>query len=370
MDLLTGNVNLYNNSVEDINMYIVDLFLPNIIIVGLYILIGIIGNSLVICVYLRKMGDTTDNRFFIPCLAAGDMLACLVCGTSTILLYVFHVEFQNEATCKVMWFSMTWSASSAALILVFIAFQRYKKICKPLHHSILMDNKVMIIVILYVSSLVVSSPLLFTAGITKLTNNEGNTTLYICERIGHDIRRGWRLHVALVYTGLESCIVLSIATVLSTLYMKVGQDLLQHFNLMNGKKKMNNTVTYDMDSTSEISTNKSSQLTSSCSVSKEGTLKRLKRKKESFNKKHRYTFIFLTISAICILTYSPRLILMILESADPNFWFNFYDKTAALRILKFLNRLHIVNNIANPFLYTMFDQKFKRQLLLLLKCRP
>jgi hypothetical protein len=65
-----------------------------IIIVGLYILIGIIGNSLVICVYLRKMGDTTDNRFFIPCLAAGDMLACLVCGTSTILLYVFHVEFQ------------------------------------------------------------------------------------------------------------------------------------------------------------------------------------------------------------------------------------------------------------------------------------
>jgi hypothetical protein len=54
MDLLTGNVNLYNNSVEDINMYIVDLFLPNIIIVGLYILIGIIGNSLVICVYLRK----------------------------------------------------------------------------------------------------------------------------------------------------------------------------------------------------------------------------------------------------------------------------------------------------------------------------
>jgi hypothetical protein len=58
MDLLTGNVNLYNNSVEDINMYIVDLFLPNIIIVGLYILIGIIGNSLVICVYLRKMGVT------------------------------------------------------------------------------------------------------------------------------------------------------------------------------------------------------------------------------------------------------------------------------------------------------------------------
>lgn len=107
MDLHTGNVNLYNNFVEDINMYIIDIFLPNIIIVGLYVLIGIIGNSLVICVYLRKMGDTTDNRFFIPCLAAGDILACLVCGTSTILLYIFNIEFHNEATCKVMWFSMT-----------------------------------------------------------------------------------------------------------------------------------------------------------------------------------------------------------------------------------------------------------------------
>lgn len=233
-----------------------------------------------------------------------------------------------------------------------------------------MDNKVTIIVTLYISSLVLSCPLLFTAGITKLEPNQGNTTLYICDRIGHDIRHGWRLHVALVYTGIESCVVLSIATVLSTLYMKVGKDLLKHFNVMNRKSKMNNAVTYDMDSTSEISTNKSSQLTSSRSVGKEGTLKRLKRKKESFNKKHRYTFIFLTISAICIVTYSPRLILMILESADPYFWFNFYDNTAALRILKFLNRLHIVNNIANPFLYAMFDQKFKRQLLVLFKCKP
>ncbi|XP_063422753.1 orexin receptor type 2-like [Mytilus trossulus] len=363
------NIKFASSSFSDINTHFVHIFIPNIAFLAVYILIGIVGNSLVIYIYLRKMEKTTDNHFFIPCLAVGDMLACTVCSTAAIVMFFYYTNFTHEVTCKIMWYSMTWSASGAALILVFIAFQRYKKICQPFKPSTLLDRKLTIVICLYVSSTFVSSPLLYTSGLSHLTLEEGNKTitLHICERIRQDLREDWRINIALAFTGLEAFIVLSVATILTTLYLKVGLKLAKHLKTMSKKRKDgSNGNSQETESSSEVSTIKPGQ---SKSIRKKGTYKSFRHKREKFNQEHHYTYIFIAISGVCIVTYSPRLLLMILESVKENFWLSFYENESLLRFLKLLNRFHIINNIANPFLYAMFDKKFKAQLLQILQCK-
>ncbi|CAC5411309.1 unnamed protein product [Mytilus coruscus] len=363
------NINLANSSFSDINKHFIHIFIPNIAFLAIFILIGIVGNSLVIYIYLRKMVETTDNHFFIPCLAVGDMLASTICSTAAIIMYFYYTNFTYEVTCKIMWFSMTWSASGAALILVFIAIQRYKKICQPFKPSTLMDRKHSIVICLYISSTFVSSPLLFTSGVSHLTLEQGNKsiTLHICERIRQDLREDWNINIALAFTGLEAFIVLSVATILTTLYLKVGLKLAKHLKSMSKRRKEeSNGNTQETESSSEVSTIKPGQLKS---IKKKRTFKSFRHKREKFNQEHHYTYIFIAISGVCIVTYSPRLLLMILESVNENFWLSFYENNHLLRFLKLLNRFHIVNNIANPFLYAMFDRKFKAHLLQILQCK-
>jgi hypothetical protein len=118
------------------------------------LLTGIFGNSIVIYIYLRKMRESTDSRFFIPCLAVADIFASTICGISAILMSVCHVTFTNDIACKLIWFSMTSMSSGAAMILVFIAYHRYMKICKLFKHGKLMDKKITVVVCLYLISFV------------------------------------------------------------------------------------------------------------------------------------------------------------------------------------------------------------------------
>ncbi|CAC5408506.1 unnamed protein product [Mytilus coruscus] len=85
-------------------------------------------------------------------------------------------------------------------------------------------------------------------------------------------------------------------------------------------------------------------------------------------KQHRYTFIFITITITYFITYLPRVTLMLLETTHADFWIKFQGKPS-LHILIFLNRLHILNCIVNPFLYGIFDEKFKFHLVKLFKIK-
>lgn len=374
-----------NSTLEEINERFMELSIPNVIILSAYLIFGILGNSVVITVYLRKMGSTYDNKFFIPCLAIGDIFACIVNGVSAVLLHIFHFNFNNVWPCKVIWFTMTWSACGASLILVYIAFHRYMKICRPTSKWVLTNRKELTVLFLYISSVIISSPLLYTSGVTTLeieTMNQTNSTIYICERIDRNLRRGWQFDIVLTYTVIEALIVTTIASTLTLLYTKVGFMLFKHFKHMLKKKSTKvkenictiskkesakegiaNDTSFDIDSTSNMMSDKSTTKSSN------KTQRRITKKKKSFHKKHNYTYIFIAISAICIATYTPRLLLMILETVDEDFWFGFYDNKIILTVLKILNRLYIVNNIANPFLYAVFDEAFQTQLISFIKCR-
>lgn len=374
-----------NASLSSVNEKFLRTFIPNIAVLGIYLLFGILGNIIVIVVYLCKMESSYDNKFFIPCLATGDILACIINGISAIVLHIFHITFYNVFLCKLIWFSMTWSACGASLILVYIAFHRYMKICRPTSQWVLNHRKVTTVIILYIFAVIISSPLLYTSGVTTfniVTMNQTNSTVYICERFDGKLRKGWSLDVVLAYSIIEAILVVTIATSLVLLYMKVGFMLFKHFKNMLRKKSakvqenISNISNHNLameGTTPEASVESTSNAGLERSVTKSfnrgKTQRRIIKKKMTFHQKHNYTYIFIAISAVCIATYTPRLLLMILETFDENFWYRFHDNKPVLVLLNVLNRLYIVNNIANPILYGVFDKTFKTQLIKMFKCK-
>lgn len=94
-------------------------------------LIGIIGNLIVLFVYLRK-GDRQTSSFFILVLAFSDLIVCLILVPSTIYMEAHQFETRNNFFCKFFYFITTSIVPSCCFLMTAIAFDRYFCICKVL----------------------------------------------------------------------------------------------------------------------------------------------------------------------------------------------------------------------------------------------
>ena len=176
--------------------------LPNIIILGLYLVTGCIGNILVLYIYRFKMGRTLDNRIFIPCLATADLISSLLCSVFAIYALLFPESYNKTIICKLSWYTMTWSPVVSMTILMMIAAQRYMKICHPLSNFFFTGREIMAVVSLYIFAILLVIPILFMAGVTTVKYRD-NSTEDVCDRVGESFRYGGKHRFAIAYTVLE-----------------------------------------------------------------------------------------------------------------------------------------------------------------------
>lgn len=90
---------------------------------------GIIGNLIVLFVYLRK-GDRQTSSFFILVLAFSDLIVCSILVPSTIYMEAYQFETRNIFFCKFFYFITTSIVPSCCFLMTAIAFDRYFCICK------------------------------------------------------------------------------------------------------------------------------------------------------------------------------------------------------------------------------------------------
>jgi hypothetical protein len=77
------------------------------------------------------------------------------------------------------------------------------------------------------------------------------------------------------------------------------------------------------------------------------------------------TLMMLTITVVFIISYFPLIIVSILDSTDKDFW---ADRSITESVfLDFMLRLYLVNNVANPIIYSFWDFRFRKETKLLLK---
>ena len=116
---------------EDLNYQRMLAHIPAMVMVSFLMLIGLVGNSLVVYVYKRRFKKTSSN-YFILTMAVFDLLACLI-GMPTELYDLSNpYTFYSTVSCKLLRGCQAFTVYGSAVVLVEIAFDRFFKICRPL----------------------------------------------------------------------------------------------------------------------------------------------------------------------------------------------------------------------------------------------
>lgn len=131
--LLVLNLSLTENQreiLERVNDERAHLLTPVIAFLSLLMVLGIVGNLLVLYVYEFRF-KRSSSRAFILCLAMLDFVACVI-GMPYHIYDMYHTYiYYDEASCKGLSYILGVTVTASSIILTIIAIDRYQKICKP-----------------------------------------------------------------------------------------------------------------------------------------------------------------------------------------------------------------------------------------------
>ncbi|WAR20282.1 NPSR1-like protein [Mya arenaria] len=116
--------------IETVNQQQFQFQLPAIIYTIILMVIGTPGNTIVLYVYFFKWRKST-SRMFILFLTSLDLVNCITTLPMEIFMMRYSVMLDMPWLCKISRFSTYTMNSSSAAILVAIAVDRYRRICRP-----------------------------------------------------------------------------------------------------------------------------------------------------------------------------------------------------------------------------------------------
>ena len=337
--------------------------IPQIVLVGVYVIVGVISNALVLMIYATRMKGHRHQRYFVPYLAAVDLLSAAYNGAGKISLYSMALQVVNDDLCKaghVLGFILN---SFSFWLLFTIALQRFLLICKPNVHFTA-AKKYIVLGIGFVLSASCGVVRVEFAGITNFTVPNTNFTGTKCSlTANHHGSSGQKLYTTILF-------VTSLATVvtIAVLYGFVIKKIKSVSNRM-----LRHSVSVTSQSTSEseckMSHSGSGKEERSLSVSSGSTLRRnrlestksdasmkMRRKRTD---KTRITYMFVFITVIALVTSVPRLVIERIEANNEAFFFSL--PKVARQFYMLFHGLYILNNALNPLVYGFFDAVFKKK---------
>lgn len=135
--------------------------IPALIYMSSLILLGIVGNIVVILVYLKKFRPST-TKIFIVAMAVFDLCSCTISMPFDFVDILNDFELDIPIGCKIMRFFLTIFTYGSVLVLIVVAIDRFRRVCRPYSRQMSVgDSKKGILVIVIVSSIVSIPNLIF-----------------------------------------------------------------------------------------------------------------------------------------------------------------------------------------------------------------
>lgn len=344
-------------------------FLPVIIFLVLLMIIGALGNSLVLYIYCFRSKKRSSN-YFIIAMAVFDLITSAVVMPIDIFDLLYHYSFYSVIACKIFRTVESATIYASAIILIQIAIDRYFKICKPLKFGNQSRTKCMSISAAMVA-LMLAVPAAVLFGI-KREPIYGTLCGFDCS-VDEQYKNSTFQKVYYIILGL---VLLMTFTLLSTLYfliwlaIKRRKGLIIGDNIRNGetggnqknRRRMLSSVSDD-DSSSTVNIHRIFRRTISNSSTK-SKLSSLSERFSSF-KCSRTTKIFIAVTVAFVVSYLPSVGVLIIKSVDKT---TATESSTFVQVLfKLLSRCHYLNNAINPIIYSFLNKHFRIEYMKLTK---
>lgn len=387
------NTSIENNatlSIEELNELERSQYLPLTILLVVIMTIGIFGNLLVVVVYKGKF-KRTSARVYILSLAISDLAVCIVGIPYHVLDHSFLLTYTNRHVCKGLSFLIGSCTLSSVFILLVVGLDRFLKVCRPLKKQIVDfgDWKACLIAVFVATVISIPHGILYGHSSVKTDyNNMTGVECYIDDDFQGSV-------FAVGYLGFNLLFFVFAVIFLIIIYGLICRKIYQQdklsgeINIRKGNLKAcccfklegnddNAENDEEMDSEKDISEEKDPENRHLQPDSKKLPLNPVRRNKRETmirhtrpgtngNKKHsmKITLMMMTITVVFIIAYFPFIIISILDTIYEEFWTDLSG--AASLIVDFFLRIYVVNNMANPIIYSFWDDRFRKESIKVLK---
>ena len=197
--------------------------LPTIIYIGVLMLVGLVGNTVVFLVYYRRFKPSA-TRNYVMAMSVCDLLANCLSLPSEVLDIRFSFTFDVPWLCKTVRFGNSFLALVSAFILVAVARDRFRKICHPLDKQRSMLRIKVYILLCCGGSLALSVPFAVLNGSHTVPTGIGNVTGVTCSiddvYVDSLFPMIYNLVMAIAFIG---CVVVMVAS-----YTRIARELWRH----------------------------------------------------------------------------------------------------------------------------------------------
>lgn len=169
--------------VQKLNDEMMRTVLPVTVHIGVEAVIGFFGNILILLVYSRHY-DKSNFRIFVLFMAMVDLTSCMTTLPLEMFSQMNWYTYYHGWICSIKTFLNVYTAWASASILLLLAYDRNRKICRPLRQHILPPKAKKLCIGSLILSLSVAAPVLPLWGrqTYDLEVNGMNLTVSVCEK--------------------------------------------------------------------------------------------------------------------------------------------------------------------------------------------
>ncbi|XP_015922792.1 QRFP-like peptide receptor [Parasteatoda tepidariorum] len=148
---------------ESFNMYFLDELIPVALVYGITLVVGLIGNILIIYTVVSFRRMRTISNVFLASLATADLLVVIICVPVKFGQLFSYSWALGEFGCKFVHYVQNVSAICSVLTLTSMSVERYYAIMHPVksRYQCTMRQARRLIIVIWILSFVTAVPIIF-----------------------------------------------------------------------------------------------------------------------------------------------------------------------------------------------------------------
>lgn len=327
-----------------------------VVFVGLMIAVGLVGNILVIIVFTLKYKKST-YRVYVLCLAFLDTLNCCFTLPFVVTYILFSQNFPSGALCKIGHFVGFYIGLASPFTLILIAFDRYRNICQPLCLQISEKKAKVYCVIVNIASLAMSWHVPVIYGNTEYQVPNTHLIVTRCYKEDNSIAQKITWWQYIILTAILVIVAVLLAVIYFIIMIRVQHKSKYFTQLQTAKgRAKSSTGNGRVSSNTSGSRNSDVSRTSSNFSNGDGTGAYVSKSIQT----RKTTLTFFIITTVYVLSSVIHHALAIVLHVVPNLEcrMTFIQGTVFWTFFWTI----FINNIANPFIYGLSDNRFRQHL--------